>query len=191
MVCFFSFIAYVGTYAKLVAIACSQLEKLRIAILDIRQTRFSENEDSGAKTDYKHKDRLNISTRNFCEMQRRLNSCVRHHQDILEYMRAMEATLSPMILLHFLLIVTGLCFAAFSAVISGGNIVQLGQILLIVIATLVQLLTYCQLGTELTTQAELVSSAAWECDWIGTPVSFQRCLIFIIVTANTEFHLTA
>jgi hypothetical protein len=40
-------------------------------------------------------------------------------------------------------------------------------------------------------QAETVRHAAWECDWVGTPVPFQRCLAFIIATANKEFTLTA
>jgi hypothetical protein len=40
-------------------------------------------------------------------------------------------------------------------------------------------------------QAENVRDAAWGCDWIGTPVPFQRCLIFIIATANKGFTLTA
>jgi len=40
-------------------------------------------------------------------------------------------------------------------------------------------------------QAESVRNAAWACDWVGTPVPFQRCLVFIIVTANKEFTLTA
>ena len=43
----------------------------------------------------------------------------------------------------------------------------------------------------LNTQAEMVSDAAWGCNWVGTPVQFQRCLIFIIATANKEFTLTA
>ena len=43
----------------------------------------------------------------------------------------------------------------------------------------------------LNTQAETVSNAAWNCDWIGAPVSFQRCLIFIIATAKMGFTLTA
>ena len=33
--------------------------------------------------------------------------------------------------------------------------------------------------------------AAFGCDWVGTPISFQRCLMFIIATANKEFQLTA
>ena len=40
-------------------------------------------------------------------------------------------------------------------------------------------------------QAEMVRDAAWGCDWVGTPVSFQRCLVFIIASANKEFTLTA
>ena len=33
--------------------------------------------------------------------------------------------------------------------------------------------------------------AAFGCDWVGTPIPFQRCLMFIIATANKEFQLTA
>jgi hypothetical protein len=40
-------------------------------------------------------------------------------------------------------------------------------------------------------QAENVRDAAWGCDWVGTPVTFQRFVIFIIATANKGFTLTA
>ena len=40
-------------------------------------------------------------------------------------------------------------------------------------------------------QAESVRDAAFGCDWVGTPIPFQRCLMFIIATTNKEFHLTA
>ena len=40
-------------------------------------------------------------------------------------------------------------------------------------------------------QAEIVREAAWGCDWVGTPVQFQSCLVFIIATANKKFVLTA
>jgi hypothetical protein len=36
-----------------------------------------------------------------------------------------------------------------------------------------------------------VRDAAFGCDWVGTPIPFQRCLMFIIATANKEFQLTA
>ena len=40
-------------------------------------------------------------------------------------------------------------------------------------------------------QAESVRDAAFGCDWVGTPIPFQRCLMFIIATANKGFQLTA
>ena len=40
-------------------------------------------------------------------------------------------------------------------------------------------------------QAESVRDAAFGCDWVGTPIPFQRCLMFIISTANKGFQLTA
>jgi hypothetical protein len=36
-----------------------------------------------------------------------------------------------------------------------------------------------------------VRDAAWGCDWVGTPIPFQRCLAFIIATTNKEFRFTA
>ena len=33
--------------------------------------------------------------------------------------------------------------------------------------------------------------ATFGCDWVGAPIPFQRCLVFIIATANKEFQLTA
>jgi len=40
-------------------------------------------------------------------------------------------------------------------------------------------------------QAESVRDAAFGCDWVGTAIPIQRCLMFIIATANKEFQLTA
>jgi len=40
-------------------------------------------------------------------------------------------------------------------------------------------------------QAEGVRDVAFGCDWVGTAIPFQRCLMFIIATANKGFQLTA
>jgi hypothetical protein len=52
-------------------------------------------------------------------------------------------------------------------------------------------LKYSHLHQYTILQAESVRDAAWGSDWVGTPVPFQRCLAFIIATANKEFTLTA
>jgi hypothetical protein len=40
-------------------------------------------------------------------------------------------------------------------------------------------------------QAESVKDAAFGCDWVGTPLPFQRCLVFMATAANKNFQLTA
>jgi hypothetical protein len=59
----------------LIAVACSQFDKLKAAILDIRQENM--------KPHYGQKDEQDNKIAN-CEWQVKLNACIRHHQDILE-----------------------------------------------------------------------------------------------------------
>ena len=43
----------------------------------------------------------------------------------------------------------------------------------------------------ITFQAEKVREAAWECDWVGAPTSFQKCIISILDNGNQEFVISA
>ena len=40
-------------------------------------------------------------------------------------------------------------------------------------------------------QTESVRDVAFGCDWVGTPIPFQRYLMFIIATAIKVFQMTA
>jgi hypothetical protein len=63
---------FVSLTVTLIAVACSQFEKLRAALLDIRQehvTAYSEQEDG--QVDEAHRD-----------MQDKLNACISQHQKI-------------------------------------------------------------------------------------------------------------
>jgi hypothetical protein len=73
-------------YATLVCVACSQLEKLRAAILAIRQTHVTSEQDCGVVTDQqKEEGQTHSSEELFHHMQRQLNDCIRHHQEIIRY----------------------------------------------------------------------------------------------------------
>jgi hypothetical protein len=68
----------------LVCIACSQLEKLRVNLLDIRQNPDTLEQDSGAGTDREEEEvEAHMSQEVFLRMQRQLNDCIRHHQLII------------------------------------------------------------------------------------------------------------
>jgi hypothetical protein len=77
----------IGLYASIIAITCSQLEKLRSNLLDIRQKPETSEQDSGVETDPEVEEtQAHTSQEVFRRMQRQLNDCVRHHQQIIRYL---------------------------------------------------------------------------------------------------------
>jgi hypothetical protein len=67
-----------------VCIACSQLEKLRANLLNIRQKLDTSTQESGAETDGGKEGEIETSQEVFCRMQKQLNDCIRHHQLIIK-----------------------------------------------------------------------------------------------------------
>jgi hypothetical protein len=58
-------------YTTLVAVACTQLDKVRAAILNIRQEHITSR--IGQEDEQVHTDAN-------CSLQDKINSCIRHHQ---------------------------------------------------------------------------------------------------------------
>jgi hypothetical protein len=73
------FAGFPSLFATLVCVACSQLEKLRAALLDIRQTHVTAERDFGTQ---EAQGQARASEELFCHMQKQLNNCIRHHQKI-------------------------------------------------------------------------------------------------------------
>jgi len=66
---------YMSLVSTLIAVACSQFDKLKAAILDIRQQRITPHD--GQQDEQVHAI-VN------CQLQAKLNACIRHHQNIIE-----------------------------------------------------------------------------------------------------------
>jgi hypothetical protein len=81
-VCF----GFSNLYATLVCVACSQLEKLRVALLDIRRTNVVTNQEPGDEVSQQDSERqVHTTEQVFQHMREELNGCIRHHQDIKRY----------------------------------------------------------------------------------------------------------
>ncbi|KAJ4437159.1 hypothetical protein ANN_17294 [Periplaneta americana] len=144
--------AFPPLYATLVVIACSQLEKVRNILSNIKQQCIL----SEALTTVDKKLVFETPEKMFAYMQDQLNECIRLHQQIIRFMNELEDNFSTLFVGILLILMIALCFASFAAVL-----------------------------------AQRVRDAAFACDWIGAPVSFQRSLSFMIACANKEFILTA
>jgi len=78
-----TFFGFQSLYATLVCVAGSQLEKLRADLLDIRQTHGTSLEECGGETDERETaGQKNTHSERFRHMQKQLNNCIRHHQEI-------------------------------------------------------------------------------------------------------------
>jgi hypothetical protein len=74
-----------GLYATLVYVACGQLEKLRAALLSIRQTYITseqQNRTEAGQQEGQGQGQGHAWEGSFRHMQKQLNNCIRHHQDI-------------------------------------------------------------------------------------------------------------
>ena len=65
---------YLSLVTSLIAVACSQFDKLKTAILDIRQQHITPQH--GQEDEQVH-------TVGNCDLQAKLNACILHHQDVL------------------------------------------------------------------------------------------------------------
>jgi hypothetical protein len=69
-----------------VCVACSQLQKLRAALLDIRQTHVIPGQHWVEEVYQKEGQGTSETTVVLSsQMQKQLNTCIRHHQDIKGY----------------------------------------------------------------------------------------------------------
>ncbi|XP_023717009.1 odorant receptor 2a [Cryptotermes secundus] len=186
------FVGCFSLYAILVCVACSQLEKLRAALLDIRQIHVTAERDCGTQADLlEAQGHSRASEELFRHMQKQINNCIRHHQEIKRFMQSTEECWNILLCGTFLVLLSAMCFNAFSAIMCWGKHADVAQAVFLYAVMTGYVCLICWLGNELSEQAENVKDAAWGCDWVGTPVPFQRCLAFIIATANKEFTLTA
>jgi hypothetical protein len=76
-------IGLVSLYSTLVCVACSQLEKLKAALLCITQTHVTSQQDCEAEARQQEgQGEGHISEDKFLDTQKQLNACIRHHQDV-------------------------------------------------------------------------------------------------------------
>ena len=66
---------YLSLVTTLTAVACSQFDKLKEAILHIRQQHLTPH--------HRHEDEQDHTIAN-CDLQVKLTACIRHHQNIIE-----------------------------------------------------------------------------------------------------------
>jgi hypothetical protein len=65
---------YPALITTLIAVACTQFDKLKAAVLDIQHEHI---------TSHHGQEDEQVHTIANCDLQAKLNACIRHHQDIM------------------------------------------------------------------------------------------------------------
>ncbi|GFG38517.1 hypothetical protein Cfor_04920, partial [Coptotermes formosanus] len=99
--------ALVSLCTTLIAVACTQFEKLKAAILNIRQEHIPP---------YHGQEDEQVHTAADRDLQAKLNACIRQHQDIMVFMQQLEDALNIGLCGNFLISLAIMCFNAFSVV---------------------------------------------------------------------------
>ncbi|PSN49704.1 hypothetical protein C0J52_05332, partial [Blattella germanica] len=157
-----SLFAVMGLYISSVAVACTQLQKIQAALVNIKQ-----------------KDETLLNDE--------LILCIRHHQQVLRYIKLLEETFNPVLLGPFMSVVAALCFTAYAAITVS---ILFMKLLLNIFCMKLLLNIFCMKYSEITIRSLKIRDAAWHTDWVGAPSSFQRSVLFMIAVSK-EFTLTA
>ncbi|KAJ4437200.1 hypothetical protein ANN_17335, partial [Periplaneta americana] len=187
-------------YTTMICIACSQLQKVRYSLLQLINSKHAE--PLGNLVDDK-----DINEDDARQIQVKLNCIVRLHQQVIRYVGTLENMTNMLLGGVFFFFLLTQCTAAFAAVLNLDNINDLSRVVYIYLMATGTEFVYCWFGNVLSEetfrafnefcfvsrlfQYEAVRNAAWGCDWVGTPVSLQKCLTFIISISKQGFTLTA
>ncbi|KAJ4437210.1 hypothetical protein ANN_17345 [Periplaneta americana] len=102
------------------------------------------------------------------------------------YLSLLEKNVNTMVCGVFLCLLTGLCSTAFSLVM-----VKRSARSLMLAGSEFQSLGRAIVKEDEYEEYESVRDAAWASDWVGAPLPYQRCILFIIAKSNQEFYFTA
>ncbi|KAJ4437181.1 hypothetical protein ANN_17316 [Periplaneta americana] len=175
--------AFPHLYAYLVCIACTQLHKIKDALLLIKKKYM--------KIQYGNADNIPTEGNEEHLVQSEVKHVVKHHQQVLRYMEVMQDYMSGILGGVFLFLMLVLCIAAFTAVLNLGDATDMTQSALLYVFAMLLSFVYCGFGTLLSDMFDSVRHAAWSCDWVGRPVKYQKAIGFIILISSKGFELSA
>ncbi|XP_069688276.1 odorant receptor 42a-like [Periplaneta americana] len=99
--------------------------------------------------------------------------------------------LSVMLFGVFFIFLLTSCSASFSAVMSLEDVPDFSQCVAIYMLVIIGTSIFCGFGTLLSEEYEAMKNAAWSSDWIGSPVPYQRCILFIMSVSNKGLNFMA
>ncbi|PSN45630.1 Odorant receptor 97 [Blattella germanica] len=162
---FVSYLSFFASYCLFVAIGCSQCDKINTSLLSLNHNHNSTSEN--------HQE---------------LCKCIILHQQVIESMILRINFRNREIKSYKITLVNhGL---SDTSVVNLDDRFAAVQALATYVTMSISAFLVCWPGTKLSGKVESVKTAVYDVDWIGTPISFQKSLLFITKMADKPFKLT-
>ncbi|XP_031353882.1 odorant receptor 49b-like isoform X1 [Photinus pyralis] len=123
-------------------------------------------------------------------LQRSHVKFLKYHLAVIDIAREMEEAFSTLLLLVYLGTIGLLCFEIYRGSVLT-NYLQIVRTLGEIVSFLVQIGTLSFWGEQVILQSQLVAEAAYETDFVGTDLRFQKALILTMIRSQRPVKLTA
>ncbi|KAF2896693.1 hypothetical protein ILUMI_09480, partial [Ignelater luminosus] len=137
-----------------------------------------------------HEKQTNTSTISSRYLQDAIERAVSHHVAILDVAFDIETTFSELLLMSFLITLALVCISVFHMAMATNLIATLKYFSEVGIAVL-QVAIYCYWGEEVNRESQLVGFFAYNSNFPGTDLKFQRALVLIIRRSQRPTVITA
>nr|AKC58550.1 odorant receptor 15 [Anomala corpulenta] len=119
-----------------------------------------------------------------------LINCILQYQTIVRIKRDIEEIFGMGIFIMFMFDCLALCMTMFQLLIISFKSIQFFCVIIYMMCITMELMAYCWFGNELLVISSQVPVAAYESDWIDTPVYFQKNLLMFITIAMKPMKVT-
>uniref|UniRef100_A0A1Y1LDH0 Odorant receptor n=1 Tax=Photinus pyralis TaxID=7054 RepID=A0A1Y1LDH0_PHOPY len=123
-------------------------------------------------------------------LQRSHVKFLKYHLAVIDIAREMEEAFSTLLLLVYLGTIGLLCFEIYRGSVLT-NYLQMVRTIGEIVSFLVQIGTLSFWGEQVIFQSQLVAKAAYETDFVGTDLRFQKALILTMIRSQRPVKLTA
>ncbi|KAF2880208.1 hypothetical protein ILUMI_25967 [Ignelater luminosus] len=123
-------------------------------------------------------------------LEETLKTAVSYHVAILDIASEIEATFSELLLLAFLVTLAVLCISVYQLAMATTLVSTVRHVFEVTVGVL-QVAVYCYWGEQVTQESQTVGFYAYNANFTGSDLKFQRALTLIIRRSQTPTVITA
>nr|WCC57605.1 odorant receptor 22 [Papilio polytes] len=169
------------TIVAFYAQAKTQIKMLRYNLEHLADTQREINEDyNDIIKNYKDVESIRFNTL----FQKKLVSCVKHHQQILWFVKEVQSIFAEAMVVQFFVMAWVICMTVYKIVGLSVLSAEFFSMAMYLGCMLAQLFIYCFYGTQLKYESEGVNQSIYDSEWLSITPCARRYLLILMVRCS-------